>query len=129
MCLLKLNQDFEEALKDAKLVKELDGSFPGIDGTIKELEKLHAERFEKMKDEMSNDVDVFITKFETFLNSSSPSQWRSTGSAFSGVLGLKTTIKNSKPLTLSDLEHKFVRDEVLTDEEKELYNKSKKFNL
>jgi len=52
MCLLKLNQDFEEALKDAKLVKELDGSFPGIDGTIKELEKLHAERFEKMKDEV-----------------------------------------------------------------------------
>ena len=40
MCLYKQNTDYEDAIKDAKRVQELDHNFPKISAEIVELEKL-----------------------------------------------------------------------------------------
>jgi hypothetical protein len=52
MNLLKSEEEFEQALEDAKKIDELDHSYPGIHKTIQELERLQKEKFEKMKNEV-----------------------------------------------------------------------------
>ena len=52
MLLNQKEEEYEEALADAKKIQELDPSFTGISTTISELEKLHKEKFDKMKDEV-----------------------------------------------------------------------------
>ena len=72
MCLYRLNEDYEDALKDAKKVKELDPSFPQISNEIQHLEKLQAEKFEKMKTEviggLKNLGNMFLKPFGVDLN-------------------------------------------------------------
>ena len=67
MVLFKSNEDYEDALKDAKRVKELDSKFPQIDHEIATLEKLQAEKFEKMKSEvlggLKNLGNMFLSPF------------------------------------------------------------------
>ena len=52
MKLLREEEEYELALEDAKKLEELDPSFPGIQKQKKELEQLHKEKFEKMKNEV-----------------------------------------------------------------------------
>ena len=85
--------------------------------------------FQLMKDELNQKLDDVIQSYDKFLKSISPSQWRGTGTHFRNLSDLRDDIKYFKPLTDKDLENEWVRDEVLTDEEKELYNNSKKYNL
>ena len=67
MVLYKNNEDYEDALKDAKRIKELDPKFQQIDNEILSLEKLQAEKFEKMKTEvlggLKNLGNMFLSPF------------------------------------------------------------------
>lgn len=52
MTINREEEEYEEALKDGKKIEELDPCFPGIYSTVKELEQLQKEKFDKMKDEV-----------------------------------------------------------------------------
>jgi len=52
MTIFREEEEYEEAVKDAKLIQTIDPGFRGISNTVKELEKLQAEKFDKMKDEV-----------------------------------------------------------------------------
>ena len=52
MTINREEEEYEEALKDGKKIEELDPCFPGIHSTVKELEQLQKEKFDKMKDEV-----------------------------------------------------------------------------
>jgi len=52
MKLLKEEEEYDQALEDAKKIEELDPMYPGIHKTVLELDKLHKEKFEKMKTEV-----------------------------------------------------------------------------
>ncbi len=90
----------------------------------------------KTKEEFLDAKKNILADFETYLNSYnkftrivSPSSWRSLGNNFNSH-NIKDSIKNAKgPITMKDLESEFIRDEVLTDEEKEIYNQITKYNL
>ena len=45
-------EEYEEAVKDAKRIEEIDPCFNNIRPTIRELEQLQKEKFDKMKDEV-----------------------------------------------------------------------------
>lgn len=61
------------ALEEAKKVKELDPSFPGINGQISALEKMQKEKFDKMKDEVMGNLkglgNMILGKFGMNLDS------------------------------------------------------------
>ena len=67
MTLLKAEKEYEEALVDAKRIKELDPNFAQINKTIIDLEKLQKEKFEEMKGEvmdgMKNLGNMFLGNF------------------------------------------------------------------
>jgi hypothetical protein len=52
MKILREEEEYELALEDAKKIEELDPMYPNIHKTVIELEKLHKEKFEKMKTEV-----------------------------------------------------------------------------
>ena len=52
MTVLKEEEEYEEALADAKKIEEFEPGFRGIGHTVRELEQLHKEKFDKMKDEV-----------------------------------------------------------------------------
>jgi len=56
MKLLKEEEEFDQALEDAKKIEELDPMYPNIHKTALELEKLHKEKFEKMKNEVMGNL-------------------------------------------------------------------------
>ena len=85
--------------------------------------------YNKMKSVLIDKLSDFMVEYDKFVNSTSPSYWRSTGHFYSEVEQLKNVISKCDPMTYKDLENDFVRSEVLTDEEKELYKNSKKYNL
>ena len=67
MLILRKEEEYEQALEDSKKIKELDPSYPGINKTISELENLHKEKFEKMKNEVFGNLknlgNMFLGKF------------------------------------------------------------------
>jgi hypothetical protein len=52
MKILKEEEEYDQALEDAKKIEELDPMYQNIHKTVLELEKLHKEKFEKMKTEV-----------------------------------------------------------------------------
>ena len=52
MKLLKDEEEYEQALEDAKKIQELEPSYPDIHRTLRDLERLQKEKFEKMKNEV-----------------------------------------------------------------------------
>lgn len=52
MTIAKEEEEYEDALKDAKRIYEIDPLFKGIQATIRELEQLQKEKFDKMKDDV-----------------------------------------------------------------------------
>ena len=60
-------EEYEEAVRDAKRIAEIDPSFKDIQKTIAELEKLQKEKFDKMKDEvvggLKNLGNMFLSNF------------------------------------------------------------------
>jgi len=52
MKLLKDEEEYEQALEDAKKIQELESSYPDIHRTLRDLERLQKEKFEKMKNEV-----------------------------------------------------------------------------
>jgi hypothetical protein len=67
MVLFRANEDYEDAVKDAKRVRELDPKFSLIDKEIVSLEKSQAEKFDKMKTEvlggLKNLGNMFLNPF------------------------------------------------------------------
>ena len=67
MCILKAEEEYEDALADAIKISQLDKGFSGIGITIIELEKLKKEKFDKMKDEvmggLKNIGNMFLSNF------------------------------------------------------------------
>ena len=67
MKLLRDKEEYELALEDAKKIEELDPMYPGIHKQVVELEKLHKEKFEKMKTEVLGNLkslgNMFLGKF------------------------------------------------------------------
>jgi len=67
MKILRDEEEYELALEDAKKIVELDPSFPQIHRQVQELEKLHKEKFEKMKNEVLGNLknlgNMFLGKF------------------------------------------------------------------
>ena len=60
-------EEYEDAVRDAKRIAEIDPSFRDIRKTIAELEKLQKEKFDKMKDEvvggLKNLGNMFLSNF------------------------------------------------------------------
>lgn len=60
-------EEYEQALEDAKKIEEIDPMHPGIHKQVIELEKLHKEKFEKMKNEVVGNLknlgNMFLGKF------------------------------------------------------------------
>lgn len=52
MTIARETEDYEDAVRDAKKIEELDPCFRNIHSTVKELEKLQKEKFDRMKDEV-----------------------------------------------------------------------------
>ena len=87
------------------------------------------QEYELMKDEMSSEIDNFLLKFNTFITSTSPSHWRSTGTLYTNIKNFKNDLQDLTPLTDKQLEQEWVRANVMTDEKRELWNNAKKYNL
>jgi len=87
------------------------------------------EEFQVIKDEMDQKVVDFMKSYDTFTRLTSPKNWRTSGHHFSELRKLKDEIKEFEPLKLKDLDNEHVRDSIMTDEEKEIYKNSKKFNI
>jgi hypothetical protein len=85
--------------------------------------------FQLMKDEMIQKVDDFMKNFDDFSRSISPSDWRTIGSYYKELKKFKDDIPFFKPITKKDLEKEWVKLQVMTAEEKEIYKNSKKFNI
>ena len=67
MEIFREEEEYEEAVKDAKRIAEIDPTFRDIYKTIAELEKLQKEKFDKMKDEvvggLKNLGNMFLGNF------------------------------------------------------------------
>jgi len=86
-------------------------------------------QFELMKSEMIKKIDDFMKNFNDFSRSISPDDWRSVGKYHSELKKFKEDIPYYNPITKKDLEQEWVRYEVMTEEEKEIYKTSKKMNI
>lgn len=85
--------------------------------------------FDEMKKEFTQKIDSFLIDFNEFTRHLSSKYWRSSGNIFSKLTQYKNRMKEFTPITMKELQHDWVRDEVLTDEEKELWNTSNKYNI
>ena len=52
MKILRDEEEYEQALEDARKIAELEPAYPGIHKQVAELEELHKAKFEKMKTEV-----------------------------------------------------------------------------
>ena len=77
-----------------------------------------------MKSDMIQKVDDLMKNFSDFSRSISPNNWRTIGSYYQELKKFKEDIPFFEPITKKDLEQEWVRYEVMTDEEKEIYKKN-----
>ena len=87
------------------------------------------QEFQEMKDDMSIEIDNLMINYEEFTKSVSPNHWRSTEFHFTNLKKLKDEIQRFGPLKPEDLEDEWIRDQVLTDEEKDFYKTINNYNL
>ena len=87
------------------------------------------EEFHQMKNDIKGKLRKFISEYDQFVKSVSPSNWRSTGHHYQALKIFCDDIDNFEPVTTKHLDQEWVRDQVLTDEEKEMWNDAKKYNL
>jgi len=85
--------------------------------------------FQKLKGDIEKQLVDFMKNYDQFIKSVAPSHWRTTGTHYHHLRDLKGDLKYFTPVQLKDLEHEMVRDQVLTDEEKDFYNTAKKYNI
>ena len=85
------------------------------------------EEFEEMKKDMIQKTNNFLKDYYEFSRYVSSNFWRS--SIYSEIEKFRDQIKDYTPITMKELEHEWIRNSVLTDEEKEIWNASKKYNV
>lgn len=85
--------------------------------------------FNTMRSDIITKLDQFYIDYNNFVNSVSPSNYRLTGHHFIELRNMRDDIQKFTRLNIKDLENDFIRDQVLTEEEKELYDDTKNFNL
>jgi len=86
------------------------------------------EEFELMKKEINQKVDSFTKDWDEFTRYVSPSYWRGMNTNFNPKK-LKIDIERFEPATNKHLNIEEFRDEVMTDEEKDEWNTTQKYNL
>lgn len=59
MKIAREEEEYDLALEDAKKIEELDPTYPNIHRTVRELDKLQKEKFEKMKNEVLGNLKSF----------------------------------------------------------------------
>jgi hypothetical protein len=59
MKILKDEEEYDAALEEAKKIEELEPKYPDIHRTVRELDKLQKEKFEKMKNEVVGGLKTF----------------------------------------------------------------------
>lgn len=59
MKIAREQEEYDLALEDAKKIEELDPTYPNIHRTVRELDKLQKEKFEKMKNEVLGNLKSF----------------------------------------------------------------------
>lgn len=59
MKIYKDEEEYDQALEDAKRIEELEPLYPQIHRTVIELDKLQKEKFEKMKNEVLTNLKGF----------------------------------------------------------------------
>lgn len=85
--------------------------------------------YDKLKNDMIDQIEDLMKNYEEFSKSTSSKYWRNTGTHFTELRGMISDIEHFEPITMKDLDNEVIRDQVLTDEEKELYNATKNYNL
>lgn len=85
--------------------------------------------FDEMKKEFTRKIDSFLIDFNEFTRHVAPKYWRSGGIVYSELKKFKDHIQKFEPIQMKDLKQDWVRDEVMTDDERELWNTSKKYNV
>lgn len=90
---------------------------------------LTKKEFDKDKKEILNKLDIFMKDYDNFTKKVKPKYWRETGEDYFNLKKTYKDIKNSEPIDMNDLESDIVRDEVLSSEEIDLWNKMKSYNL
>ena len=53
------DEEYDGALEDAKKIEEIDPLYPNIHRTVRELDQLQKEKFEKMKNEVMGNLKSF----------------------------------------------------------------------
>lgn len=85
------------------------------------------DEYNELRNDFSTKIDSFLDDYGKFLDSTSPDYWR--GGIYQKIKKLKGDIYGYEPLTLKHLDADWVRDEVLSDEQKEIWDNTKKYNL
>lgn len=86
------------------------------------------DEFEEMKQDMLQKVDNFVKDWDEFTRYVSPKHWQGMGRNFKPTM-LKDDIMRYEPATQKHLDNELFRDEVFTDEEKEEWNATQKYNI
>jgi len=85
--------------------------------------------YELMKKDILTKIDKFLLDYGDFTRKTAPKHWRGTSNVYQALNKAKKDIPEYDPLEMKHLEHDWVRDDVLTDEEKELYDATTKYNI
>lgn len=86
--------------------------------------------FKKSKEEVLTKLMDFRDTYSEFIKTVKPSEWRRTGNHFAELKKMQLEIPIEEgPITIKDLENDFIRNQLLNDEEKELWDNAKKYNL
>lgn len=88
------------------------------------------EEFKKSKEETIDKLKDFYDTYSEFCKFTKPSEWRMTGHHLAELKKMQIDItRELGPLTMKDLESEFLRKQVLSPEEQELWNSANKYNL
>lgn len=68
--------------------------------------------FSDEKDKMINMINSFMEKYEKFIKTVSPKNWRTTGHHFTELRNMKDDIVNFSELTEKEKENEWVRKQV-----------------
>jgi hypothetical protein len=85
--------------------------------------------YDKMKIDILKKIDNFIYDYNEFTRKTNSKYWRVCGELSAELNNIKGEIPRFKPLNSKELSQSWIRDEILTDEEKIEYENIIKYNL
>ena len=85
------------------------------------------EEYNNLRKKILKELDSFLKNYDEFLRSTSTDSWRSSG--YVELEKIRDKIKDMEHLDPDKLNTRWIRDQVLTPEQQEEWENSKKFNL